>query len=338
MEEETWYKQQLQNDDDGNWSCFADVANGSNIEYMRDLMDGNWSMAIDERSEQEVLIPTNRAVGKKDVYYKPGSTVTITIQGTQQFIDKVKEVIVNFAQPHVNLKFEFIASGGSIVIDNNYTGGGVTRCLGCQNPSISISSASQGLVLHELGHALGMHHEMKNPNIKLTWIESILVQMYKTAEFVKSQITSTVNPNTVNATQFDKNSIMIYNLPGKTNKENIDMKPSSTYTDLDKQWLIMTYGQIPGTTSTLPLTTTSTTTPTTSTTSTTTTTTTLTTPSVKKTIVKRPRATPRSRADDLESDYRYDLLPPIVGKNDNVIVTQPSWLDNIILFVLSFFS
>ena len=40
MEEETWYRQQLENDDAGNWSCFTDVANGSDIEYMKDFMEG----------------------------------------------------------------------------------------------------------------------------------------------------------------------------------------------------------------------------------------------------------------------------------------------------------
>ena len=249
-----WYEKQLENDESGNWSCFTDVANGSDPEFVKDFIDGNWSMAVDERSDEPVLIPTNRAVGQKNVFYKPGSTLKIQIIGSAQFITGVKNVLINHAQPFINLKFQFVDSGGDVTIDNNYSGGGVARCLGCQKPSISISSAAQGLVLHEFGHALGMQHEMKNPNIKLTWIESVLVQSYGGAAFVKSQITSTVNPSTVNALAFDKNSVMIYNLPANTNKEGVEMRPSNSYTDIDKQWLIMTYGPPVGFTGTIAVT------------------------------------------------------------------------------------
>lgn len=325
-----WYEKQLEIDNLGNWLCFTDVANAHDSDFVQDFIDGNWSMAVDERSDEPVLIPTNRAVGQKSVFYKGGSTVKIQITGNAQFVSGVKNVITTYAQPNVNLKFEFVNSGGDITIDNNYTGGGVTRCLGCQKPSISLSSAAQGLVLHELGHALGMQHEMKNPNIKLTWIESVLIQAYGGADFVKSQITSTVNPSTVTATDFDKNSVMIYNLPANTNKEGVDMRPSNTYTDLDKKWLIMTYGPPVGFTGTV------TKTPQKSTTTTKKNATS--TPSPKKIIATPSAATiPKQQ---------LDLLKPIAGTgtmviNDNsanIIVTQPSWLDNIILFILTFFS
>ena len=332
-----WYEKQLENDEAGNWSCFTDVANGADPEFVKDFIDGNWSMAVDERSDEPVLIPTNRAVGQKSVFYKPGSTLKIQIIGSAQFISGVKNVLVTHAQPFINLKFQFVDSGGDVTIDNNYSGGGVARCLGCQKPSISISSAAQGLVLHEFGHALGMQHEMKNPNIKLTWIESVLIQSYGGAAFVKSQITSTVNPSTVNALAFDKNSVMIYNLPANTNKEGVDMRPSNVYTDIDKQWLVMTYGPPVGFTGTVAK-----------------------TPSLtppkqtvtppKKTVA--PKNTTSSKVTLAPTkvaqapSQQLDLLPPIagtgtmiIGSNQaNIIITQPSWLDNVILFILSFFS
>jgi hypothetical protein len=336
-----WYEKQLENDESGNWSCFTDVANARDPEFVEEFMNGNWSMAVDERSDDPVLIPTNRAVGQKSVYYKPGSTIKIQIVGSAQFVSSVQKVLTDFAQPHINLKFQFVNTGGDITIDNNYSGGGVARCLGCQKPSISISSAAQGLVLHEFGHALGMQHEMKNPNIKLTWIESVLTQAYGGADFVKSQITSTVNAASVNATPFDKNSVMIYNLPANTNKEGVDMRPSNTYTELDKQWLIMTYGPPVGFTGTVAKTPSKTVapkvtprvTPSKIPPKTIATTTTTTTTTVAAKGLKGPQE-------------QLDLLPPIagtgtriIGSNQaSIIVTQPSWLDNIILFVLSFFS
>jgi hypothetical protein len=341
-----WYQKQLENDEAGNWSCYTDVANGHDPEFIKDLADGNWSMAVTDRSDDPILIPTNRAVGQKNVFYKPGSTVTISVKGNTQFIAGIQNVIMTYAQPRINLKFQFVNSGGNVTIDNNYTGGGVTRCLGCQSPSISVSSAAAGLVLHEFGHALGMQHEMKNPNIKLTWIESVLVQMFGSASFVQSQITSTVNPSTVNALAFDKNSIMIYNLPAKTNVQGIDMRSSNDYTDLDRQWLIMTYGPPVGFTGSI--TQTPGTTP--GTTLGTTRSTTLGTTRGKiiprRTPAKRQTRPARAVSSTGDAPSQYDLNPPIVGIGTatvsgnmaNVIITQPSWLDNVILFVLSFFS
>lgn len=342
-----WYEKQLENDESGNWSCFTDVANGGDPEFVKDFIDGNWSMAVDERSDEPILIPTNRAVGQKSVFYKPGSTLKIQIIGSAQFISGVKNVLVTHAQPFINLKFQFVDSGGDVTIDNNYSGGGVARCLGCQKPSISISSAAQGLVLHEFGHALGMQHEMKNPNIKLTWIESVLVQSYGGAEFVKSQITSTVNPSTVNALAFDKNSVMIYNLPANTNKEGVDMRPSNVYTDIDKQWLIMTYGPPVGFTGTIAKTPSLKTSPPKSTISKT-----ISPKTISSTIAKTISPTiaktisPTIASPQTPPQQQLDLLPPISGTGtiivgthqSNIIITQPSWLDNVILFVLSFFN
>jgi hypothetical protein len=225
-------------EDQYGWNCFTDVANARDPEFVQNFLQGNWI-----ETPTDDIVPSNRAVGIKNVFYKPGNELKIQITGTEKFKTDVKNVLMTGAQPFINLKFNFVDSGGNITIDNNYTGGGVARGLGSQKSSISISSAQTGLVLHEFGHALGMHHEMKNPNIKITWIESVLVQMFGNADFVNSQITSSLPANSVTATAFDKNSVMIYPLPARTNKEGIAMDGVNKYTDLDRQWLTMTYGQ-----------------------------------------------------------------------------------------------
>lgn len=343
IEEHLWYQKQLENDDNGNWSCYTDVANADNPEFVQNFLNGNWSLALDERSDEPVMIPTNRAVGIKNVYYKPQSIIKISISGSAQFISGVKNIITTYAQPYINLRFQFVDSGGNIIIDNNYTDGGITRCLGCQTPNISISSASKGLVLHELGHALGMQHEMKNPNIKVTWIESVLIQMFKNADAVKLQITSPINPNNVNALAFDKNSIMIYNLPSNTNQEGIDMRPSSEYTDLDKQWFTMTYGPPPGFTGTITKTPSPRPFSPPQSTSKRITTSRITNSNTNTTqITKASTQLPKTGVTTTTPNQFIVHAEPIVVKSvsapNNIITIQPSWLDNIILFVLSFFS
>ena len=304
------------------WNCFTDVANATDPDYLQNFMRGNWSAELNERADGLELIPSHRAVGVKQVYYKPGSELKIQITGSDKFKTDVQNVLMTAAQPFVNLKFSFVSSGGNVTIDNNYTGGGVTRCLGCQSPSISISSAQTGLVIHEFGHALGMYHEMKNPNIKLTWIESVLIQMYGNANFVKTQITSPISASQVNATAFDKNSVMIYPLPATTNKEGIAMAGINKYTDLDRQWLAQTYGQPqqppPGTTGTVQL------------------------PPGTIVTIQPP---PSDKPGTIKPGTTGIVKPPIEGTIQKPpITTQPpsisvpeSWLDNIILLLISLF-
>lgn len=256
------YEKQTIEDELYGWYCYTDIANATSPDYILNTLRGNWTEDINERSGE----PEFRAVGVKNVFYKPGGTLKIQINGIQKFKDDVKSVLMKHAQPYVNLKFSFVDSGGKLTIVNNGKSGGMTNCLGCESPVISISSAQVGLVLHEFGHALGMHHEMKNPNLKLTWNVAVLTQMYGGNEdLVKSQIVDKINPREVNALAFDKNSVMIYPLPATTNKEGVKMGWVNKYTDIDRQWLEITYGKpaqpLPPTTklpaTTLPATTTS---------------------------------------------------------------------------------
>ena len=85
---------------------------------------------------------------------------------------------------------------------------------------------------------------MKNPNLKLTWNVAVLTQMYGgNEELVKSQIVDKIDPREVTALPFDKNSVMIYPLPATTNKEGVKMGWVNKYTDIDRQWLEITYGK-----------------------------------------------------------------------------------------------
>lgn len=311
--QEQRYHENLENDNKGLWTCFSDVANGHDVDYMASFARGNWTALSDDDDGDVSLataIPTNRAVGTKDVAFKGGETVKIFVKSDiESFRKGVKDIITQYAQPYINLKFQFLDSeaGANITFDNNFKAGGVTTCVGCRNTSISISSASKALVLHELGHAMGLYHEMKNPNIKITWIESVLAQRYDvkdSASFVRRQITAPLsNPSAVLATEFDKESIMMYNLPSNTNKQGVDIGTTTgLYTDLDKKWFAMTYGPPPGERLGM-------------------------------------RDTPASVQNQTGWSMNVDVgMDTSSGKDAICIVTlTPSWLDAILAFILSLF-
>lgn len=227
-------------------TCYTDFASMNSDSYIERALGGNWQVDVDSRSGEEYMIPTNRAVGLSQVYYQPGEKMTIQIRGPQEFKSTVQNTLMTKVFPYVNLKFEFVESGGDCLIDNKWASGGVCMGSGTKNPTLHLSNSHPFLTIHEFGHALGMMHEMRNPKIDLTWIVSALQQKYASGNInIQTQILKPLDIDKVRALPFDKNSVMAYPLSGKYNKEGIDIMPSQEYTDIDKEWLRLTYGDTP---------------------------------------------------------------------------------------------
>ncbi len=227
-------------------TCYTDFASMFSTNYIERNLQGNWVSEINYRTSEEILVPTNRAVGLSSVYYKPGDTMTIEIHGPNEFKTAVKNTLETKVFPYVNLNFVFVEQGGDCLIDNKWASGGVTYDVGGKNPTLHLSNSSSFLTIHEFAHALGMLHEMRNPNVDLTWIVSAIQQKYSKGNIdIFSQIINPLDFDKVRALPFDENSVMTYPLPPETNEQGIELKPSEEFTDIDKQWLEMTYGKKP---------------------------------------------------------------------------------------------
>jgi hypothetical protein len=71
------------------------------------------------------------------------------------------------------------------------------------------------VVLHEFGHALGLEHELSNPNAAIKWDSAQVYDFYKTHNHwdtatVNEQIFKRLDPSAKEYSDFDSNSIMIY--------------------------------------------------------------------------------------------------------------------------------
>lgn len=183
--------------------CYTDYIFAGDPEYARRLKLGNW-----QQDDGHL-----RAIGTTKPFYNPGDDVYISVNGSTDFIDMVTKTIKTYAQPFVNLNFIFTTdtSKANYKISSGTPPSGFTGFvdgIGSKNVNITLGNQRQMNILHELGHAMGLMHEMKNSSRSGT-----------------------------NSTEFDVKSIM--GVPSS----DFPTQRTSEYSDLDKLWLKKTYGE-----------------------------------------------------------------------------------------------
>lgn len=144
------------------FECLNDKLYQNDIEYLINTLISN--------EDQQLY----RAVGKKNVFFKPNSTVTIRLEVDKNtnvtLLNNVKNVLEKYAFPYINLNFEFVDDSITvpniriILNSNNNFSGGATKGIGTEFSIINLYSTNKGNILHELAHALGRYHEHMNPN------------------------------------------------------------------------------------------------------------------------------------------------------------------------------
>ncbi len=93
------------------------------------------------------------------------------------------------------------------------------------------------VVLHEFGHAIGLEHELQNPNVNIVWDTTAVYTFYR--EIYKWD-SAKVNFNvfgkiiTKEATVFDPQSIMIYAVPAFLVKNKVEIPWPDRLSTIDK--------------------------------------------------------------------------------------------------------
>jgi hypothetical protein len=187
------------------------------------------------------------------------------LDGSDNKMKVVEDALAVWVQ-YANIKFDKRSDASKAVIRVSFAGQGSWSLVGADaitvkdpaKPTVNLgwladryppSAEDRAIVLHEFGHALGMMHEHQSParGERITLNELEAYNYYRPLlqnndSLVKSQVIDVYNLSTVsNFSHLDLQSIMMYFMPAKLNREGIDIPVNLELSPLDKAFMTLNY-------------------------------------------------------------------------------------------------
>ncbi|MDQ0126075.1 hypothetical protein J2W17_005049 [Pseudomonas lini] len=171
-----------------------------------------------------------RSVGYYSKFWKNGTTLTISfMDDVRKDMQRGAERIIREWEPHVGLRFEFVEPGqGEIRIamrgKDSYSTIGTdallrqpdepTLVVGIDHPNMVFRQT----ILHEFGHALGLHHAHLHPQANIPWNREIVYEHYTndigwSRENIDHNLFDLETNADIFLGDYDKNSVMHYCIP-----------------------------------------------------------------------------------------------------------------------------
>ncbi len=208
--------------------CLADCGGGSTVAppivsdtikpTVRVVPDSEYCKTIYDDSKQV------SAVAVKSGLWVNGQTIKIGFPfgGTDAQKQYVRDAFAEWAK-YANLFFVFPASGPYDIRVAFNANDGAWSTIGQAAKNVPQGQPTMNLgfraELHELGHCIGLGHEMASPNSTLCYNKPVINAALKGSPNFWDQATidynvyAKYNPDAVNASVFDPKSIMCYSMP-----------------------------------------------------------------------------------------------------------------------------
>jgi hypothetical protein len=198
----------------------------------------------------------SRSVSGKNKFWPTGAALKVGfLGGTTQQIAQVKQYCVEWSK-HANIDFVFPSSGSSTYdLRVSFSpGGGAWSYIGTDAKSIRQSSPTMNLgwvgrdvILHEFGHALGLFHEHQNPKGGICWNEQNVIRELSgppnnwDEATIRNNVLAKFKDTDVIATNWDKLSIMHYQIPASWVCNGVAIPGGKVLSDIDKEFIKTVY-------------------------------------------------------------------------------------------------
>lgn len=201
--------------------------------------------------------PKSRAAFARTKLWPVGSTLRIRfLGGTDVQRQRVREVAVLWTR-YANLDFQFLEDADAGPSDMRVAfqeGQGSWSYVGtdCRSipqsaPTMNLGWSERGTILHEFGHAIGLQHEHQQVAGGIEWNREVVMASlsgppnYWSAEQIESNVLRKLNPTDIVGSDFDLESIMLYDYPKEWTLNGIETKRHQYLSVQDRAWAHRVY-------------------------------------------------------------------------------------------------